>query len=209
MQRRFSSFIVASALFAAAAIALGQAADKNTAGPTANQLQLRLLAPAEGATITGNEVRVDLSYNRAMFGQGQGTKFGEPNFPHPIFDVFLDNDLKETLKGGEANVATIVDVRPGEHSIVVMAKNISGEVIDRKEVKIRTAAATSTASTMTETWTVAPPPAPEPPSAPEPEPPAPAPAATEVPDTGSSYPRVALMGLALLITGLLLGRKAR
>lgn len=218
MHRTTFRSIAVVAAFVFAALAFAQSADKNTAGPTANTLQLRLTEPAEGSTITGNQVRVTVAYNQTVFGQGQGTRFGEPNFPHPIFDVFLDNDLKASLKGGESNVATIDNVPPGNHKVVVMAKNISGEVIDRKEVGF-----TSVPAVAAE---VAPAPAPPPPaatteertetmtSAPPPPPPAAAPAPAtdmqdELPATGSSHPRAAVLGLALICAGLLFARKAR
>jgi LPXTG-motif cell wall-anchored protein len=205
------------AVGALAGVALAQNADYNTAGPTANTLQLRLTEPAEGATITGTQVRVGLSYNQAAFGKGQGTKFGEANFPLPIFEVYLDNDLKQTLKGTEANVAFIENVPPGAHKVVVMAKNISGEVIDRKEVSITTVPAVA-AKTETTTTLVEERPAPPPPAAPAPAPvieapappPPPAPAPMErkaLPSTGSTYPTLAVAGLALVAVGLSLNRK--
>jgi hypothetical protein len=221
------SITAAIGAFVIAALAIGQSADKNTAGPTANQLQLRLTEPTEGSTITGPQVRVSVSYNTTSFGQGQGTRFGEPNFPHPIFDVYLDNDLKQSLKGGESNVATIDNVPAGDHKIVVMAKNISGEVIDRKEVNFRsvpavegeTASAPAApappappATTERMTEPAAPPAPPAPPAAPAP----PAPAAEmdtdtddELPATASSHPRTALLGFSLVLAGLLLARRAR
>lgn len=211
---RIALLILALGVFAG--VALAQNADYNTSGPTANTLQLRLTEPAEGATITGTQVRVGLSYNQAAFGKGQGTKFGEANFPLPIFEVYLDNDLKQTLKGTEANIAFIENVPPGAHKIVVMAKNISGEVIDRKQVSITTvpavAAAAETTTTLVEERP-APPPPPAPAPAPEPvvappPPPAPAPMEREtLPSTGSTYPTVAAAGLALVAVGLSLGRK--
>jgi LPXTG-motif cell wall-anchored protein len=212
---RLTLLVLAFGVFAG--LALAQNADLNTAGPTANTLQLRLTEPAEGATITGNQVRVGISYNLAAFGQGQGTKFGEANFPLPIFEVYLDNDLRQTLKGTEANVAFIENVPPGAHSIVVMAKNISGEVIDRKQVAITTvpaAAATTTIEQKTTTYEerTAPAPPPPPPApaveapAPPPPPPAPEPAET-LPATGSVYPTLAVAGLALAAIGLSLARK--
>ncbi|MFN2385585.1 MAG: hypothetical protein ABR576_04775 [Thermoanaerobaculia bacterium] len=228
MNRTISRSITAAiGAFVIAALAVGQSADKNTAGPTANQLQLRLTEPTEGSTITGTQVRVSVAYNTTTFGQGQGTRFGEPNFPHPIFDVYLDNDLKQSLKGGESNVATIENVPAGDHKIVVMAKNISGEVIDRKEVRFRSVpaveaeiasapapaapAAPATTEPMSEP---APAPAPAAPAAPAEPPAPPAPAADldtdtddELPATASSHPRAALMGLSLVLTGLLLARK--
>ena len=215
------SITAAIGVLVISALAMAQNADKNTAGPTANQLKLRLTEPTEGSTITGTQVRVTVAYNATSFGQGQGTRFGEPNFPHPIFDVFLDNELKQSLKGGESNVATIENVPAGTHKIVVMAKNISGEVIDRKEVsfqsvpavEIAVAPAAPPAPVATEMTEPAPPPAPAAAVAP-PAPPAPAALAEtdtpdELPATASSHPRTALMGLSLVLAGLLLARKAR
>ena len=205
-----------------AAVAWGQNADQNTAGPTKNQLALKLTEPREGQQISGSTIRVAVDYNRTIFGAGQGTHFGEKNFPHPIFDVYLDNNLKDTLKGGESNVAEIGGVPPGNHKIVVMAKNISGEVIDRATVNVVNveAAATGTTSTMGTTA----PSAPAESSAPAPAPaysapaPAPAPApeasrstapepAAPLPQTASNAPAAAALGLALLAGGLFIGRK--
>ena len=203
--------ILALAVGAFAGVALAQSADKNTGGPTANTLQLRLTEPAEGATITGTQVRVGVAYNMTGFGQGQGTKFGEANFPQPTFDIFLDNDLKATLKGTEANVAFIENVPPGNHKIVVMAKNVSGEVIDRKEVGITTVPAVAAmAETTTTTFVERTEPAPPPPPAPVTiEAPPPPPAPVELPTTGTAYPQMAAAGLALALVGLTLARKAR
>lgn len=208
---RIAMLVLAAVAFAG--VAMAQNADLNTAGPTANTLQLKLTEPLEGATITGSQVRVGIAYNHAAFGVGQGTKFGEANFPLPIFDVYLDNDLKQSLKGTEANVAFIENVPPGTHKIAVLAKNISGEVIDRKEVGITTIAATAEAApapatTAYEERTAPPPPPPAPVvEAPEP-PPAPAPMEREtLPKTASAYPTVAAAGLALVAVGLSLARK--
>lgn len=209
---RIALLVLAAGAFAGLAVA--QNADLNTAGPTANTLQLKLTEPAEGATITGTQVRVGLSYNHVAFGQGQGTKFGEANFPLPIFEVFLDNDLKQTLKGTDANVTFIENVPPGTHKIAVLAKNISGEVIDRKEVSITTVPAVAATTEKTTTTYEARPAPPAPPApapvieAPAPPPP-PAPMEREtLPKTASAYPTLALAGLALVAAGLTLGRKA-
>jgi hypothetical protein len=212
MLRKTSGFIAALALFAVAGMVVAQNADQNTGGPTRNTLQLRLLEPVEGATITGNSVRVSVGWNNKAFGTGQGTKFGEANFPQPRFDVYLDNSLKATLKGTESNTAMIENVPAGTHKIAVVALNVSGEVIDRKEVGV-----TTTPTVIAEAMAPAPaPPAPAPAYQPPPAPapvyqPAPAPAApmeTVLPKTASSSPRLALLGLALVAAGLLV-RKAR
>lgn len=213
MPKPLRLMILFLAVGAFAGVALAQSADFNTGGPTANTLQLRVTEPAEGATITGTQVRVGIAYNTSNFGEGQGTKFGEKDFPQPTFDVFLDNDLKQTVKGSEQNVVFIENVPPGAHKVVVMAKNVSGEVIDRKEVNIVT-----TPVVAVEAAPAPPPPAPAPlveaPAPPPPPamepPPAPAPAPMEretLPATGSAYPTVAVAGLALIAVGLSLARK--
>jgi LPXTG-motif cell wall-anchored protein len=215
MPKPFRITLLVLALGVVAGLALAQNADKNTAGPTANTLQLKLTEPVEGATITGTQVRVGLAYNMAAFGQGQGTKFGEANFPLPIFEVYLDNDLKATLKGTEANVTFIENVPPGNHKLAVLAKNISGEVIDRKEVNIITVpavAATAETKTLVEERPAPPPPPPAPApviEAPAPAPPPPpAPMEREaLPKTGSAYPTLGVAGLALVAVGLSLARK--
>src|SRR6266568_3652777 len=127
MKNRILSLLTATVFFAVAGASLAQNADPNTGGPTKNTLQLKLTEPAEGATITGTSVRVTVDYNHKGFGTGQGTKFGEANFPQPRFDVFLDNTLKATLKGTQSNTATIESVPPGSHKIAVVALNVSGE----------------------------------------------------------------------------------
>jgi hypothetical protein len=219
MRSKTSSLIAALVLFAAAGMLVAQNADPNTGGPTKNTLKLRLVEPAEGATISGSSVRVTVGYNNQVFGTGQGSRFGESNFPQPRFDVYVDNKLNATLKGTESNTATIENVAPGSHKIAVVALNVSGEVIDRKEVGITTTSVTIAQSTTSSSISTAPAPAPAPEAAPAPAPapryeppPAPAPAApveSTLPHTASAAPRLALMGLALVATGLLLGRKVR
>ena len=138
MRGKTSGFIVALALFAVAGMVVAQNADQNSGGPTKNTLKLRLVEPLEGASITGSSVRVAVDYNHTVFGTGQGTKFGEANFPQPRFDVYLDNTLKITLKGTESNTTVIDNVPAGTHKVVVVALNVSGEIIDRKEVSVTT-----------------------------------------------------------------------
>jgi hypothetical protein len=222
MRKNSSSLIAAIALFTVAGMVAAQNADPNTGGPTKNTLKLRLVEPAEGATISGNSVRVTVGYNNQVFAAGQGTRFGDANFPQPRFDVYLDNSLKATLKGSESNTATIDNVPAGSHKIAVVALNVSGEVIDRKEVAITAASMTTMAENTTSSSSIstAPAPAPAPVAAPprapapapmsyEPSPAPPAPAETTIPHTASSSPRFALTGLALVAGGLLLGRKIR
>ena len=218
MRNRITGLLIAAVFLAFAGSLLAQNADQNTGGPTKNTLRLRLTEPVEGATITGSSVRVSVDWNQKGFGQGQGTKFGEANFPQPRFDIFLDSTLKETLKGTEKNVTTVENVSPGSHKIVVLAKNVSGEVIDRKEVGFTTVAAESATTTMTTAQAserierarraacgrFAP--APE---ARTYEAPPPAPQERVLPKTASEAPLFAFAGLGLIGAGLLIGRKGR
>ena len=54
--------------------------------------------------------------------------------PRPYVDVFLDNDLKGTMRDA-TNVLEIDNVPPGTHKLVLLAKNKASEIIDRKEVR--------------------------------------------------------------------------
>lgn len=227
MRKRVIQLALAGVLCVAPFVA-AQNADQNTAGPSKNQLKLRLTEPREGAQISGSTIRVAVDYNRVIFGEGQGTKFGEKNFPMPLFDVYVDNTLKQTLKGGENNVAVIEGIPSGSHKIVVMAKNISNEVIDRAEVNVTNTAAAA-ASTDTSSSTTAssdynrstsapsnPPEAAAPPSSSMPARPDTTTADTtttrtsnSLPKTGSSAPDAAVLGLTLLVGGLWVARKGR
>jgi hypothetical protein len=213
MIRKTSHLVVALALFAVAGLALGQNADKNSAGPTKNDLKIRVVEPLEGATITGSTARVTVDYDRARYREQGNTDKGLDKFPPPTFNVFLDNDLRQTLKVGDT-VATIDNIPPGSHKIVVLAKNISGEVIDRKEINITAVAAPVVASSSSSTTERMPAPAPayQPPPAPapvyQPAPAPPAPVEATLPKTASSSPRMVLLGLTLVAAGLLIGRKA-
>src|ERR1700693_915630 len=214
MLRKTTSLVVGMALFAVAGMVVAQNADQNTGGPTRNTLQLRLIEPAEGATISGDSVRVTVDYNHKTFGAGQGTRFGDANFPQARFDVYLDNSLKTSLKGTESNTFTIENVPAGTHKIAIVALNVSGEVIDRKEVSVTTSP-TVVAESATGSSSVATAPAPErrapvpAPSTYQAPPAPPSPMETTLPKTASASPQLALLGLALVAGGLLIGRKGR
>ncbi|HKD11573.1 MAG TPA: NPXTG-anchored protein [Thermoanaerobaculia bacterium] len=220
MQKKSGFVFLALGFFAVASLCLAQNADRNTAGPTKNDLSLRVSEPVEGATITGSSVRVTVDYARTIFGQGQGTKFGETTYPPAKFNVFLDGKLQQTLTAGESNVATLENVPPGPHKITIEAANISGEVIDRKQISITTTAKTATAQTSSTSSdssssaaaAPAPPPAtyssspPSQTSSPQTAPPQ---TSTTLPRTGSSAPSLAVAGLALALSGVFLSRKTR
>jgi len=216
MWKRTSTLLAFAGLLCLAPLALAQNADQNSAGPSRNQLHLRLTEPREGAQITGSSVRVAVDYTKTSFGEGQGTKFGDKNFPMPIFDVFIDNDLKQSIKGSEGNVATIDGLAPGNHKIVVLAKNISGEIIDRATVNVVTGAtvadsgvAMSTPNEKAEPAPASPPPAYSGTTATNTTSTAPIATADSntLPATGSNAPATALLGLTLLAGGLLAARR--
>jgi hypothetical protein len=205
MNNRIVATATILALFVMAGAVLAQNADQNTGGPTKNTLRMTLAEPAEGAAIIGSAVRVAVGYNRNAFGQG--TRFGEANFPQPRFDVYLDDTLKTTLKGTESNVATLDNVLPGSHKVTVVALNVSGEIIDRKEVNITTSAVPMAESHRPMAREVPREPAPVPAYQPEHAPPPIE--ATVLPTTASDAPKVALAGVLIILCGLLLARKVR
>jgi len=142
--------IAALAVVATASLALAQNADKNTAGPTKNDYRLKIVEPKEGATVDGGTVRVVVD---TRIPAEIGTEKRDVNsMPRPIVDVFLDNTNKGSLKA-EQNVLEVDGVNAGAHKIVLVAKNLSGEVIDRQEVNFT--ASTSTASSTTSTRSTA------------------------------------------------------
>ena len=213
MRRKFLGIVIAASLLATG-VAFGQRADQNTGGPTKNTLGMKVVEPIDGTTITGDTIRVAVGYNQDNFATGQGTRFGEPNYPQPRFDVYLDNVLKTTLKGTESNVATLTGIAPGNHKVVVVALNVSGEVIDRKEIEVKTVPVVAEKA-IEPVKPAAEPVKPEV-AVPAPPPPAyvaaePAPIAEKkaLPKTASPYAALALAGAALLTTGLLLARKLR
>jgi hypothetical protein len=206
MIRKTSSLIIALALFAVAGLSLAQNADKNSAGPTKNDLKIRVVEPLEGATITGTTARVAVDYDRSSYREQGNVDKGLDKFPPPTFSVFLDNDLKQTLKTGDT-VATIDNIPPGSHKIVILAKNISGEVVDRKEINITAVTVQMPEPRQPVAKEVPREPAPIPAYEPA-APPAPI-EATTLPKTASHSPRLALAGLALVACGLLLARKVR
>jgi LPXTG-motif cell wall-anchored protein len=234
MRKLLTTVAAAAVALLIAGVVSAQNADPNTGGPTKNTLRLRLVEPREGAQITGPSIRVAVDYNKTSFGEGQGTKFGDRNYPQPRFDVYLDNKLQETLKGGEKNVADIMNVPPGAHKVTVVAKNVSNEIIDRAEVSVTNIAGASTAEASTTTTSDQPAVAAPAPVAPAPEPPSTtvdtsrssmtssttststAPAAPDttttstsdnLPRTGSNAPAAALLGATLLAAGLYVSRR--
>ena len=219
----------AAALAVAPAIALAQSADLNTAAPTKNDFRLRVVEPAEGATLTGPSVRVTVN-NALPDARGEtGSEVSRTApVPRPDISVTLDGRDQGVLRDAQ-NVLTLENVSPGSHKLVVVARNRSGEIVDRKEVKFvvspeSAAPGSAAGSSAVSTEASAASPRPQsPPSASEPAPPPPdrpvrsdasAASATStageatLPKTGTSYPAIALGGAALLAAGLWLRRRA-
>jgi LPXTG-motif cell wall-anchored protein len=201
-----------AALFLAssAALVLAQLSGGYSNAPTSADYRITVIEPTEGAKIQGPDVTIELRLPRVPEGSGISQTERRDTLT-PTFQVFVDGRSVGNLPQGQ-NVFTARGLSEGPHKIAIVAKNTAGEVLDRKDVNITTAAVTSQAAAVA---APAPPPppqavAPEPPApvaAPPPAPPAPAPSApTSLPKTGTSLPAVALAGLAMLLAGALLRR---
>jgi LPXTG-motif cell wall-anchored protein len=137
---RMRTMVAALAVVATASLAFAQNADKNSAGPTKNDYRLKVVEPREGSTVNGSTVRVVVD---TRIPAEIGTEKRDVNsMPRPMVDVFLDNTNKGSLKE-EQNVIEIDAVSPGAHKLVLVAKNMSGEIIGRQEVNFTSAAAST------------------------------------------------------------------
>jgi hypothetical protein len=131
--------VVVLAVSALAAVALGQNADKNSAGPTKNDYRLKVVEPAEGAAITGPTVRVVV--DTSIREQLDGEKTDVNSMPRPLVDVWLDGTRRGTMKDTE-NVIEIDNVSPGPHKLALVAKNKANEIIDKKEINFSSTSST-------------------------------------------------------------------
>lgn len=233
MNTSWKAIAVAAALAAAPLCVRAQSADLNTAAPTKNDFRLRVVEPAEGATLAGPTVRVTVS-NALPDARGRtGSELSNTApVPRPDITVSLDGRDQGTLRDTQ-NVLTLENVPTGSHKLVVLARNKSGEIVDRREVTFKVAPESEPAAGTTGATSAAPEPSaanPQPPSgeaaaapessaplsrpAPAPDRPeasrAPAPetAPATLPKTGTSVPAIALGGAALLAAGLWLRRRA-
>ena len=193
---------ISLAALALAAAMSAQNADQNTAGPTRNDYRLRLIQPVEGATIVGDRIEVVVD---TEIPAERDTARDVNSMPRPRIDVFLNELYQATMKDTE-NVVELKHLAYGPHEIVLLAKNMSGEIIDRRVIHVTTMAPPKVAKAVS-----VPEPAPvavqEPPR-PAPEPaPLPAPATVEdLPKTGTANPLLMVVGLALLAAGLIVRR---
>ena len=127
-----------------AAVALGQNADKNSAGPTKNDYRLRVVEPRRGSTITGSTVRVVV--NTEIPADVGDERRDVNSMPRPDVDVFLDGDLKGTMRDAN-NVLEVDSVNAGPHKLILLAKNRANEIIDRKVIKFSSAPAVASTTT--------------------------------------------------------------
>ena len=217
MKRTLLSVLLAVGLAAGASAQTGKTMQYSNA-PTDTDYRLAIIEPKAGSTITGKDINIVLALPTVPPGnksQSSASDLKQKDMNTPIFQIWVDGKNMGNLPGG-TNVFYARDISYGPHKIVVMAKNASGEVVDRKEIGVTTVESMTTATTTTERETTiaqsAPPPAPAP--APEPPraeysapPPAPAPAApieSSLPHTATRAPLAMLAGLLLLGAGIAL-----
>ena len=206
-------FLLAAVALGAAALCFAQGKPYSTA-PTDADYRLTIREPLNGATITGSEVNVVMGLPWVPETNQSAIPKERADVMTPVFQVWVDGKDYGNLPGGQ-NVFVARDLPYGEHKIVVAAKNISGNVVDRKEIVVTTVApkvsvtTTDQVTTTTQTAAVAPPPPPPPaPVAAPPPPPAPEPPPA-LPQTGTAYPGVLAGGLGLIVAGLALSRRRR
>jgi len=194
------------AVFGLAAAALAQAPDSiQSNAPTSRSFRMKVLEPAEGATIQGTEFNI-------VLGNPPATPPGTAVVPKerqdsltPTYQVWIDGKDFGKIPIGQ-NVLRVTGVSTGPHKIVIAAKNTAGELIDRKEIGVTT---TTVVAEVRES-AAAPAPAYVPPPAPEPAAPAQPQYTTEsptLPKTATSYPLAALAGAVLVAAGALLRRR--
>jgi len=206
---RSKGILLAVVAIGAAALCLAQAKPYSVA-PTDADYRLTIREPLDGATITGSEVQVVMNTPWIPETNQSAIPKERADVMTPVFQIWVDGKDYGNLPGGQ-NVFVARDLPYGEHKIVVAAKNISGNVVDRKEIKVTTVAPkvavsmTDQARPPVKPAPVAAPPPPPPPPAPAPEP-EPAPA---LPQTGTAYPGALAGGLGLILAGLALSRRRR
>jgi LPXTG-motif cell wall-anchored protein len=178
--------------------------------PTSRSFRMKIVAPAEGATIQGPDFDV-------VMGQPPITAPGTAVVPEerkdsltPTYQVWVDGKDYGNVPIGQ-NVLHVTGITPGPHKIVIATKNTAGELIDRRELGITTTE-TVLAETQSMQVTTERAPAPAPAYVPPP-PPAPAPQpqytteTTTLPQTATSYPLALLAGMALIAAGAVLRRR--
>ncbi len=201
--------LVFATVFGLAVAVAAQIPDsKQSNAPTSRSFRMKIVAPAEGATIQGPDFDI-------VLGQPSIAPSGTSVVPEerkdaltPSYQIWIDGKDFGAIPIGQ-NVLHVTGMTTGPHKIVIAAKNTAGELIDRREFRIATTE-TVVAQTQSTQMTTEPAPAPAPAYVP---PPAPAPPlqytteSTTLPQTGTSYPLAAVTGLTLIAAGALLRRR--
>lgn len=215
--KRLSIFAIGCVL---AATALAQQPPlKQSGGPTSNEARIRIVEPAEGATLVGNEFNLVIQDQQFPSGTAVSAD-AQRDAVRPVYQLFVD-DKDQGNVPMDNNVAVVHTTGFGPHKVILLAKNGAGQVIDRKELNVVTRESSATAAAapaqpeVARMEHVAPAPAPVAAPAPPPQPVAPAtspePAETAssstLPTTGTSYPAAAAAGLALFTMGAVLRRR--
>lgn len=198
----FLSLLIA---FGLAALASGQTGGKYSDAPSDKDYRMTILEPKPGATIVGKDVNLVIGLPPVPPGNrphsaAEDLKLRDMNTP--IFQIWVDGKDFGNLPGGQ-NVFYARDLSYGPHKFVVAAKNIAGDLVDRKEISVTTV---ETAGSVAVTQSAAPAPAP-PAVASAPAPAPPAPSDTSLPQTATAYPLAAMAGLLLLGAGIALRRR--
>ena len=199
------------AVFGLAVAVTAQAPDSiQSNAPTSRGFRMKIVAPAQGATIQGPDFDV-------VLGQPSVTPPGTSVVPEerkdsltPTYQIWIEGKDFGKIPIGQ-KVLHVTGVSTGSHKIVIAAKNTAGELIDRRELGITTETVVAQAQSTQVTTERAPAPAP---AYVPPPPPAPAPQpqytteSTTLPQTSTSYPLAAMAGLILLVTGILFRRRS-
>jgi hypothetical protein len=199
-----------SLAFGLAALASGQTGKslQYSNAPTDTDYRMTIVEPKPGATIVGKDVNIVLGLPTVPPGnkkQSEASDLKQKDMNTPIFQIWVDGKNYGNLPGG-TNVFYARDLSYGPHKIVVMAKNASGELVDRKEISVTTV---ETAGSVAMTQRAAPAPEPAPAPAPvEPAPAPPAPSYTSLPQTATAYPLAGLAGLLLIGAGIALRHRS-
>lgn len=216
-------FLLTFALAVAAATAFAQSGPKYSAAPTDQDYRLTIVEPKANATITGKDIQIVLGGPRTPEGNRYPQNIEDKkqrDVNTPIFQIWIDDKDLGNVPSGQ-NVFVARDLSYGPHKIVVMAKNVAGELVDRKELSVTTVEASAASSVETRSSAIAGSTASKTESASTvPAPPSDQTASTgsaagsrerasagrTLPQTGSASPLLALVGVILIGSGVLLRR---
>ena len=145
--KKIALFALGAAL-AASAAAQSPASRGLSAAPTDADYRIMVVEPQPNATIVGQDVQIVVRGPRSPQGDRapqNATDARDRQMNTPVFQVFIDGKSYGNLQDNQ-NVFVAHDVGYGAHKIVVMAKNVAGEVIDRAEIPFTNVASGATAT---------------------------------------------------------------